>query len=168
MPKAKKKQAKRSTAAKPRPRRAHLDDHEATPDSLKTLNIEELRALCRRFNIELSGGGKRTTLCSCVKSTKNRKTRVTEHQGESLRQLNPGQGQEEGLNWLDENQRKELTDLIQASVQSATGEAVAKTTEHVMAVVRPDSNVTNEDHRETDPEQHADPPSAQKSTEPQS
>ena len=168
MPKTK-KQATRSTAAKPRPRRAHLNDHEAIPDNLETLNIEELRALCRRFNIELSGGGKRTTLRSRLKAIKNRKTQANEHQvqDQSACQLNLGQGQGEGLNWLDENQRKELTDLIQASVQSAIGEAVAKTTEHVLAVIRPDSNVTNEDHNETDTEQQADPPSAPKSTEPQ-
>ena len=168
MPKTK-KQATRSTAAKPRPRRAHLNDHEAIPDNLETLNIEELRALCRRFNIELSGGGKRTTLCSRLKAIKNRKTQANEHQvqDQSVRQLNLGQGQGEGLNWLDENQRKELTNLIQASVQSAIGEAVAKTTEHVLAAIRPDPNVTNEDHNETDTEQQADPPSAPKSTEPQ-
>ena len=126
--------------------------------------------MCRRFNIELSGGGKRTTLCSRLKAIKNRKTQANEHQvqDESVRQLNPGRARSRRRPKLaGRKSKKELTDLIQASVQSAIGEAVPKTTEHVLAVVRPDSIVTNEDHNKTDTEKQADPPSAPKSTEPQ-
>ena len=103
--------------SKPWHRRAHLDDHKAIPGNIETLNMEELRALCRRFNIEISGGNRRNRLCSHPKQSKiGKRKQINTKMSQGSSETQDKVKEREGLDWLDEN-KKTHTNLTQVSVQ---------------------------------------------------
>ena len=103
--------------SKPWHRRAHLDDHKAIPGNIDTLNMEELHALCRRFNIEISGGHRRNRLCSHPKQLKiGKRKQINTKMSQGSSRTQGKIKEREGLDWLDEN-KENHTNLTQASVQ---------------------------------------------------
>ena len=103
--------------SKPWHRRAHLDDHKAIPSNIEPLNIEELRALCRRFNTEISGGHRRNKLYSHPKQSKiGKRKQINTKMSQGSSRTQGKIKEREGLDWLDEN-KENHTNLTQASVQ---------------------------------------------------